>query len=99
MDVRTLASLNGLPPGAKLRAGQKLRLAAAGPAKTGAGTTPAANASGRRVTYTVRRGDTLYSIAKVLQVSIDALRGWNSLGTTPVLRPGQKLVAFVAPRS
>jgi membrane-bound lytic murein transglycosylase D len=99
MDVRTLASLNGLPPGAKLRAGQKLRLAAAGPAKTGAGTSAAANANGRRVTYTVRRGDTLYSIAKVLQVSIDALRGWNSLGTTPILRPGQKLVAFVAPRS
>jgi LysM repeat protein len=51
------------------------------------------------VTYTVRRGDTLSSIAKVLQVSLDSLRSWNSLPSSAVLKPGQKLVAFVAPRS
>jgi hypothetical protein len=32
-------------------------------------------------------------------VSTDSLRSWNSLTASAVLRPGQKLVAFVAPRS
>jgi membrane-bound lytic murein transglycosylase D len=100
MDVKTLARLNGIQPGATLRTGQRLRLAGTAPTAR-ATSTGGANVvrEGNQVTYTVRRGDTLYSIAKVLQVSIESLREWNSLGSSQVIRPGQKLVAFVTPRT
>ena len=53
-------------------------------------------AKGRPVTYTVRQGDTLYSIARFLQVTVQDLLGWNGMGASVSIRPGQKLVAFVA---
>ena len=54
----------------------------------------------RRMNYVVRRGDTLYSIARLLQVSVGNLLAWNGLqGHGRYLRPGQVLVAFVKPRS
>jgi len=137
VPVARLASLNGLKPSEKLRAGQKLNLGtdagtddypvkagkstkadkatatakvdkatakqtnvakAAKPAKAEkapktakAATTPA----GRKVTYVVRQGDTLFEIARNLEVSVANLTKWNSLGKKTALQPGQKLVAFV----
>ena len=41
--------------------------------------------------YTVQRGDTLYSIAKAFNVTIDELRNANNLGTN-ILTIGQTLV-------
>lgn len=99
MDVKALARLNNLKPGATIRAGQKLRLAASNGTTARDSSKSGVSGNGRQVTYTVRRGDTLYSIAKVLQVSLDALKSWNSLNSGSVLRPGMKLVAFVAPRT
>jgi membrane-bound lytic murein transglycosylase D len=99
MDVKTLARLNNMDPAAKIRAGQRLRLAASNGTTAQDSGRSAASGNGRQVTYTVRRGDTLYGIAKVLQVSMDSLLSWNSLSRSAVLRPGQKLVAFVAPRT
>jgi membrane-bound lytic murein transglycosylase D len=55
--------------------------------------------SGRRLTYTVRRGDTLYGIARLLQVSVNELMGWNGMAGQRNLKPGQTLVAFVKARS
>ncbi len=44
-------------------------------------------------TYTVRRGDTLYSIARRFDVSVVDLARWNNLHSqTASLRPGQKVV-------
>jgi len=101
-DATTLASLNGMAVGDKLKAGQKLIVSergrkAAGDAG-GAGATTTGGGSGRRVTYTVRTGDTLYSIARVLQVTVADLMGWNGLQRGSVIKPGQQLVAFVAGR-
>jgi membrane-bound lytic murein transglycosylase D len=93
-DVHTLAQLNGMKPGDRLRAGQRLRI---GSTVASSGTR---DADGRRVTYTVRRGDTLYSIARVLQVTVIQLVSWNGLGGGggSSIRPGQTLVAFVKSR-
>ena len=41
--------------------------------------------------YVVHRGDTLYGIARTLDVSIDALLGANGLTLTSVIVPGQRL--------
>jgi membrane-bound lytic murein transglycosylase D len=107
-DVQTLARLNNMEAGDTLRAGQKLvvgRKAGGGDATARATPRPAtatqaASAAkagtGRQVTYTVRRGDTLYSIARLLQVTVRDLLGWNGMGEGTAIRPGQKIVAFVA---
>jgi membrane-bound lytic murein transglycosylase D len=105
MDVATLASLNGIKPGAKLQAGQRLTLRTAALDKPGAGAVfptsvlPAAGGvAARQVTYVVRRGDTLWSIAKVLQVNVANLLDWNDLSSRSTIKPGQKLTAFVQKR-
>ncbi|RGP57337.1 lytic transglycosylase [Pseudomonas abyssi] len=47
----------------------------------------------RRVAYTVRSGDSLYTIAQRFNVDIDKIRDWNQLGR--YLQPGQQLTLFV----
>lgn len=111
-DVHSLAEANGLQPGDRLHAGQKLRVgadtlttsAALVPAKSAhsthaSGQAIAANDGSRRVVYTVRRGDTLYSIARLLQVTVVDLVGWNGMSGDRSIKPGQTLVAFVRSRS
>ncbi len=100
-DAHTLASLNGMSTSDTLKAGQKLIVSArarAGSAAAAASPTVVADGSGRRVTYTVRSGDTLYSIARVLQVTVADLMGWNGLSKRSIIKPGQQLVAFIAGR-
>jgi LysM repeat protein len=108
-DVQTLAQANGIKAGARLHAGQRLHFggssalvsdASAGSARSIA-TTGAQSASegGRRMTYIVRRGDTLYGIARLLQVTVNELMGWNGMSGEHSLRPGQTLVAFVKTRN
>lgn len=101
VDVRTLAELNGISVHSKLRAGQKLTV---GSRDSGGGDDPpagkgkrgkAAATHERRVTYVVRRGDTLSSIARVLKVSVANLLSWNNLPSREAIQPGQRLVAFV----
>ena len=113
-DVRTLARLNHMNVSDRLRAGQHLVVSDRAPRLGGgvisaganssgqpakAGLASSSAGSGRQVTYTVRHGDTLYGIAKVLQVSVRELLGWNSISTSNALHPGQKLVAFVSRHS
>ena len=51
----------------------------------------------REQTYTVKPGDTLYSISRKHEVSVDNLRAWNELGQNGVIYPGQELQ--IAPQS
>jgi membrane-bound lytic murein transglycosylase D len=119
MDVRTLATLNGMSPNDTLRAGQRLNLGGSNNSRSsnssnssngsnginsGGSLRQISNAApipadGRQITYVVRRGDTLSSIARVLQVSVASLLSWNDLTARATIRPGQKLVAFVRQRS
>lgn len=45
----------------------------------------------RAVTHTVKRGDTLYSIAQRYAVDVRDLKRWNGIGRDNVIHPGQKL--------
>ena len=68
--------------------------APAAPATRSARPAPAAKPS----FYKVKRGDTLYSIAKVFQVSVADLKQWNSLSQKSKLMPGVKVKVFSAVR-
>jgi membrane-bound lytic murein transglycosylase D len=50
-----------------------------------------------RRNYTVRRGDSLYKIAKQFDVKIKDLKRWNSVGR--YIKPGQNLTVYVKPYS
>jgi membrane-bound lytic murein transglycosylase D len=99
-DVATLARLNNMEVSDPIHAGQRLVVSsraprAAGSATRGNGESGGSLGNARQVTYTVRRGDTLYGIARLLQVTVRDLLGWNGISTDGAIRPGQKLVAFV----
>jgi len=92
MDVNKLAVLNGMHPGDPLRAGQRLRLS------NGDGGGRSASSGGRRVTYTVRRGDTLAQIARLFQVSVSQIMNWNGIASHSAIAAGQKLTIRLAGR-
>ncbi len=100
MGASNLARINGISTSSTLRVGQRLKLnAVAMPvSNTGSGTPTVmsgdTSGDGHKVTYVVRRGDTLSGIARTLQVSVTALREWNNISGSSI-RAGQKLVAYV----
>jgi membrane-bound lytic murein transglycosylase D len=109
-DPQTLAQINGLDPHDRLRAGQRLQVGASYTATVADTSRPISSAAvlsggepsshgSRRMTYKVRRGDTLYGIARLLQVTVNDLVDWNGMSGVQSLKPGQTLVAFVKSRS
>jgi membrane-bound lytic murein transglycosylase D len=92
VGTRELASWNSMAPGDVLSVGRELvvwtdkAVAAA----------PASNADRiRRLTYTVRRGDSLSRISTRFRVSIAKVLRWNSLAADKYLQPGQRLILYV----
>ena len=47
----------------------------------------------------MRRGDTLSRIANKFRVRLSDLLGWNDLTSRSVIKPGQRLVMYVADRA
>lgn len=85
-----------------LRVGQSLLLpiSASAPAVAPPRAAPvrAAASSNRPVIHRVRRGDTLYSIARRYNVMVQQIAEWNVIDPSDVLRMGQKLKIFPASR-
>ena len=44
--------------------------------------------------HVVRRGDSLWAIARRYDVSVSQLAGWNGISVKSVLRPGQRLTVY-----
>ena len=51
--------------------------------------------TGDKYIYTVRRGDSLWTISRRYEVSINQLTSWNGISSRSILRPGQKLALWV----
>jgi membrane-bound lytic murein transglycosylase D len=90
MPVSTLARINNMEVGTALVKGQHLVIRASARRYRNEGVE-----SGRRVTYTVRRGDTVYSIAHQFQVSETQLKNWNGINERHQIKTGQRLVMYV----
>jgi membrane-bound lytic murein transglycosylase D len=91
--AQVLRSTNGLR-GSFIRAGQHLLVAVA--AKDAARYASLARRnqapiSGRKLIYRVRRGDSLWTIARAHDVSVRQLVRWNHLAYGTTIRPGQQL--------
>ncbi|MFQ5768693.1 MAG: LysM peptidoglycan-binding domain-containing protein, partial [Acidobacteriota bacterium] len=97
-NIASLVEWNALSNVGLIRSGQKLvvypGLTASqtahptGPARARAG---GAGKERRLVIYTVRKGDTLYSIARRKGVSVAALQSWNRMGRRTMIHPGTRL--------
>lgn len=93
VQVSQVASWNSMAPGDPLRPGQELVLwvnegenvqQAGGPPSSGEPVL-------RSLTYRVRSGDSLYTIAREFSVSVQDLRRWNNIDAGAYLQPGDRL--------
>jgi membrane-bound lytic murein transglycosylase D len=103
VDMRSLASWNAMAPGDVLSVGRELVIWTKSPTGTAAAATRATLARSdaatslaatnriREITYVVRRGDSLSSIARRFRVSVDKLVEWNTGAGEKYLQPGQRL--------
>jgi membrane-bound lytic murein transglycosylase D len=82
VSVRQLQAWNDLGRSTRIYAGQRLRVG---------GSAAAARTTSTSGSYTVRRGDTLWEIARRHGVSMNALAAANGLSRRSILYPGQKL--------
>lgn len=99
VSVNNLARWNGIAPGEVLSLRQKLviwtKAAADAPkaVKTSAAIT--AEAAIQLVKYEIQDGDSLWTIARRFQVSVDQLCMWNRMPRHTVLQPGENLDVYV----
>ena len=89
VTVAELQKLNGIR-GAKILAGQKLKVSVSDEPTSKSTGVKSKKAKAKSTSYTVKRGDTLGSIAERYDCSLTELKSWNALkGST--IYPGQKL--------
>jgi len=93
IQVRDIVALNSIKNPRSLQIGDSLIL----PLKEGYSHLPLDELGddykrSRRKTYMVRKGDSLWEIARKFDVTEKDLRVWNTLGWSNTIRPGQLLV-------
>jgi membrane-bound lytic murein transglycosylase D len=90
-SIQAIAEANGITTRTLLRVGQELIIPVqTGPATVAAPRVAAAAATGDVIRYRVRRGDTLFAIAREHGVSVPDLRRWNNLSSDNIV-PGAVL--------
>lgn len=95
VTMESVVSSNGLSTDDTLAVGQVLSI----PGTTTLAATDAAEAVDTpSTTYVVRRGDTLSRIATKFRIRLRDLLGWNGLNARSMIKPGQRLVMYVADR-
>lgn len=90
VSVKKLTRWNSKAPNDYLHPGQKLVVWT----KTASTQSKMGNTI-RSVNYTIRRGDSLWTISKKFKVSIAQVRQWNGLSKKDLLHPGQNLKLYI----
>ena len=83
--IEDLLAWNNLDSSAVISPGQQLRV-------SGGSTGASDNSS--EVSYEVKRGDSLYEIARRFRVEVNDILSWNDLGQRQTIHPGQSLTLF-----
>lgn len=94
LSAKQLAKLNGLRVKSHLKQGQVLTVNGKAGSASRTAYRGKVKGKGKRISYEVRKGDTLFSISKRYNVSVKQIRNWNSASRN--IRPGQDLVIYVA---
>ncbi len=85
VSVGALQSSNGLR-GSMIRAGQTLRIPTSGGGRT--------DKSQQTIVHHVKRGDTLWRIARRYKVDVKQLQHWNEIASRDILQLGQKIMVY-----
>ncbi len=93
VSVKTLVEANGLKNSKAIKPGMKLNIPDASDQATKKTRVQAAKAREQVTRYTVRQGDTIYSLSKRFGVTADALKGWNKIKGSE-LRAGESLKVY-----
>ena len=93
LSTKQLANLNGLRGKTHVRLGQVLKVTTSAK-RTQTASRSSGRRSTKRISYAVRKGDTLFSISKRYNVTVEQIRDWNNAHHS--IRPGQGLVLHVA---
>lgn len=91
ISLNQLLSLNGLSTSSLILPGQALSLGNTTPISKPTTTTLVSNSSGANGTYTVKAGDTLYSISRRFGMSLSQLVSANGISTSSIIQPGETL--------
>jgi membrane-bound lytic murein transglycosylase D len=91
LTIPAIERWNHLGAGAVLNPGERLRLHAPAPASFVASIADS-NVAAENAVYTVRPGNSLWSIAQAFHVSVNRLALWNHLSPNSPLQVGQQLV-------
>lgn len=86
VNIGALSRWNNLHPEKKLIPGDKLKIR-----MTDSVEEPSAPKGGKEIIYTVKQGDTLWSIAQKYNVTISEIRSWNHLDGSDRIYPLEKL--------
>ncbi len=94
VSIKQLCAWNGISPHSILRPGKKLNLRLAINGENTAKSVPASYKpdSTRQTNYTVKKGDSLWRIARRFSVTVKSLLAWNNLDKNKNLKPGQILL-------
>lgn len=87
-----LSELNGLKHTTKLAGRNLIVPAGRSAAPVTVASTPSADTAAKITYYTVRKGDTLHSLARRFNVSAKILAAWNNLKGVVALKPGKRLI-------
>ena len=96
-SVKAIMAANSIKNPHRIRQGASLVIPTSGYVPSASSSARRASSSrskdkGRKLTYRVRRGDNLYSIARRFSTSVASLVAWNSLPSPDKIRPGKRLV-------
>ncbi len=89
INIGALSRWNNLHPEKKLMPGDKLKIRLDGTA--GPSDEPSQERKGKEIIYTVKQGDTLWSIAKKYKVPVSTIRTWNHLNEKDQIHPADQL--------
>jgi membrane-bound lytic murein transglycosylase D len=84
-----ISQVNSLTEGQRIQVDEKLII----PVTAGRGKV-SSPAEGLLIRYTLKRGDTISSVAKEFEVTVAQVRKWNRLGVKSKLSPGRVLVIY-----
>ena len=88
-NVKTLLKWNHLSSNATLKPGQKLLIVNATASQT----------ADNKITYEIKSGDTLYTIASKFDVTKKDLLAWNKVKNESYIHPGQELTIYLTAKN
>lgn len=95
VSTRSLAKWNNMAPRDTLRVAQELAIWVDQPSASAPAPVRNEDSVIRKLSYKVRRGDSLHKIADKFRVNINDIVRWNKISANKYLQPGQALVLFV----